>query len=417
MPYKLRKAPNRDLYWVVTIETGKKHSRDPIPIEKAKAQMRILSQALIGGADDDVDEELARIFGQAAIDDPAPRPAAPAPRPVRAPRPAMFEERPFAMVPRPPRRQGTKRKLDRMLSGRGNPELEAITTTHAELERFPGQRKSRLEESVAEGTRELDARAGFTLRPEDVHTDATNSDGTRYQIEVKRSPTYPNVRLITYTLIERAKRRLPSEIGHRIVLTLRPGGKYEYYNSNGQIFADLPKSVKDIANVYGGMLINWKSESHQGAAPICERHSISRACFAGTNAEYNAFLTAEAARAGKTFDEYIWEKNKTELLRGRGKCCCCKPKKGGVLSHERVLQLAREAERMRAAIRDKVDRQVRNPLYRQVENPVYNAVRSLPRVPAPGSAKSAGLAGAVYSSCSVLGSCFGMGRKRCTCSV
>ena len=49
MPYKLRKAPNRNLYWVITIETKKKHSREPIPLEKAKAQMRILESALVGG--------------------------------------------------------------------------------------------------------------------------------------------------------------------------------------------------------------------------------------------------------------------------------------------------------------------------------------------------------------------------------
>ena len=49
MPYKLRKAPKRELYWVVTTETGKKHSKDPIPLEKAKAQKRILESALTGG--------------------------------------------------------------------------------------------------------------------------------------------------------------------------------------------------------------------------------------------------------------------------------------------------------------------------------------------------------------------------------
>ena len=49
MPYKLRKAPRKDLYWVVTIETGKKHSKEPILLEKAKAQMRILESALKGG--------------------------------------------------------------------------------------------------------------------------------------------------------------------------------------------------------------------------------------------------------------------------------------------------------------------------------------------------------------------------------
>lgn len=42
MPYKLRKAPKRDLYWVVNKETGKKHSKDPLPKERALAQMRAL---------------------------------------------------------------------------------------------------------------------------------------------------------------------------------------------------------------------------------------------------------------------------------------------------------------------------------------------------------------------------------------
>lgn len=42
MPYKLRKAPNRDLYWVVNKETGKKYSNEPLPLERAKAQMKAL---------------------------------------------------------------------------------------------------------------------------------------------------------------------------------------------------------------------------------------------------------------------------------------------------------------------------------------------------------------------------------------
>ncbi|NBU34244.1 hypothetical protein EBZ38_10910 [bacterium] len=42
MPYKLRKAPNRDLYWVVNKDTGKKYSNDPLPREKAEAQMKAL---------------------------------------------------------------------------------------------------------------------------------------------------------------------------------------------------------------------------------------------------------------------------------------------------------------------------------------------------------------------------------------
>lgn len=45
MPYKLRKAPGRDLYWVVGVD-GKKYSKDPIPEERAKAQMRVLYMAM-----------------------------------------------------------------------------------------------------------------------------------------------------------------------------------------------------------------------------------------------------------------------------------------------------------------------------------------------------------------------------------
>ena len=39
MPYKLRKAPKRDLFWVVSKPSGKKHSTDPIPKPRAEAQM------------------------------------------------------------------------------------------------------------------------------------------------------------------------------------------------------------------------------------------------------------------------------------------------------------------------------------------------------------------------------------------
>lgn len=45
MPYRLRKAPKRELYWVVNTETGQKHSKDPLPKERAEAQMRALYAA------------------------------------------------------------------------------------------------------------------------------------------------------------------------------------------------------------------------------------------------------------------------------------------------------------------------------------------------------------------------------------
>lgn len=45
MPYKLRKAPKQDKYWVVSKETGKKHSEEPLPKARAEAQMRALYAA------------------------------------------------------------------------------------------------------------------------------------------------------------------------------------------------------------------------------------------------------------------------------------------------------------------------------------------------------------------------------------
>ena len=41
MPYKLRKAPNRDLYWVVD-NIGHKYEKEPIPLERAKKQLTAL---------------------------------------------------------------------------------------------------------------------------------------------------------------------------------------------------------------------------------------------------------------------------------------------------------------------------------------------------------------------------------------
>jgi hypothetical protein len=42
MPYALRKAPGQDLYWVISSETGKHHSKEPLPKPRAEAQMRAL---------------------------------------------------------------------------------------------------------------------------------------------------------------------------------------------------------------------------------------------------------------------------------------------------------------------------------------------------------------------------------------
>ena len=44
MVFKLRKAPKRELYWVVNTTNGRKFSNDPIPFENAQGQLRILER-------------------------------------------------------------------------------------------------------------------------------------------------------------------------------------------------------------------------------------------------------------------------------------------------------------------------------------------------------------------------------------
>jgi len=105
MPYKLRKAPKRDLYWVVTSETGKKHSKDPIPKDKAKAQKRILEKALRGGADDGDDAEIAALMAGLNVQEPVQF----APPPLHH---AALAANLFEQPPRPPRRKrGVKRAI------------------------------------------------------------------------------------------------------------------------------------------------------------------------------------------------------------------------------------------------------------------------------------------------------------------
>jgi hypothetical protein len=45
MPYRLRKAPRRELYWVIA-QDGRHMSHDPLPKAKAMAQMRALYAAM-----------------------------------------------------------------------------------------------------------------------------------------------------------------------------------------------------------------------------------------------------------------------------------------------------------------------------------------------------------------------------------
>lgn len=53
-PYKLRKVPKQDLYWVVSAD-GKKHSKEGLPKKRAEAQVRALyaSESRRGGVEPD----------------------------------------------------------------------------------------------------------------------------------------------------------------------------------------------------------------------------------------------------------------------------------------------------------------------------------------------------------------------------
>jgi hypothetical protein len=57
MPWKLRKLPGKDLFWVVNIDTGKKYSKLPILKSKAEAQLRILQNTMSGGIEQKMYDE------------------------------------------------------------------------------------------------------------------------------------------------------------------------------------------------------------------------------------------------------------------------------------------------------------------------------------------------------------------------
>jgi len=46
MPFKIRKAPNRDLYWVVKVSDGTHMSKEPIPLKRAEKQLIALHIAM-----------------------------------------------------------------------------------------------------------------------------------------------------------------------------------------------------------------------------------------------------------------------------------------------------------------------------------------------------------------------------------
>ena len=76
MPYKLRKAPRKELYWVVAVD-GSHKSIQPLPLERAKAQMRALYSresgypALRRGGDEPVEVEKEPVVVEASKSAPS----------------------------------------------------------------------------------------------------------------------------------------------------------------------------------------------------------------------------------------------------------------------------------------------------------------------------------------------------------
>jgi hypothetical protein len=60
MPYALRKAPRKELYWVVNTKTGEKYSHDPIPKRRAEAQKRVLEEATGKGKHSELAKEVSK---------------------------------------------------------------------------------------------------------------------------------------------------------------------------------------------------------------------------------------------------------------------------------------------------------------------------------------------------------------------
>jgi len=69
MPWKLRKAPKKELYWVVNKETGHKHSKEPLPKATAEAQMKALYATEGGGTHRENVADKLKLEGSQSIAD------------------------------------------------------------------------------------------------------------------------------------------------------------------------------------------------------------------------------------------------------------------------------------------------------------------------------------------------------------
>ena len=143
-------------------------------------------------------------------------------------------------------------------------------------------------------------------------------DDTNYLIQILESPDYPNSKLVIYTVIIPAKRGEPEdyEFGHIIVLNKQPGSdEYEFYNSTGEEFRDLPFQVWYVIN--DKIAKAGRKMQHQFDSPICTRHALCRIHFPGTNEEYDKKIRGLVKKKNEyaipdSTDDIVWEETQSD---------------------------------------------------------------------------------------------------------
>jgi len=144
-------------------------------------------------------------------------------------------------------------------------ELNRITKEYEETT-DPKVKKEKLKKDVNLTSRQLLESFEFNKWEENDRGDYIfwESDSTKAGMD--------KVSLITYLI------KNGDVIPHRITIICRDDGLV-YYNSTGEKFENLPKDLQEYILInYCKPLIEENLIAHQTRAPICERHSLLRAC-------------------------------------------------------------------------------------------------------------------------------------------
>lgn len=178
--------------------------------------------------------------------------------------------------------------LHPLIVGRGLVDEAAVLVE--KRRRFPASDKAIMNE-VFEGTTDLKKKLGFTnVKSHEL----ASLDGEReYKYNLITSKEFPGVTLIAYQTKGTA-------MGHMVV-AIDKGDHVEYYNSRGKPIEDIP-----LRGVTFDKEVRSNPHVHQRQAPVCARHSLTRACFSHmTNDEYNAAIQSAMAKYGLSADGVV----------------------------------------------------------------------------------------------------------------